>query len=90
MLKPILDKLEDGNKKLEIGKNLLSQLQAELDACEKKCRELKEDSAKCQKEKDDTLALLDMNKLRLVRARKLLGGLAEEKSRWEDEVKRLR
>jgi hypothetical protein len=29
-----------------------------------------------------------MNKMRLVRAKLLLGGLADEKSRWAEEVKK--
>jgi len=90
MLKPILDKLEEGNRQLAVGTKLLNQLQAEQEACEKKAAALNEESAACQKKKDETQDQLNTNRLRLIRAKKLLGGLADEKSRWEEEVKRLR
>lgn len=49
---------------------------------------LRVDSEECFKRKEATIAELDQNNFRLMRAKKLLGGLEDEKSRWLVEVKR--
>jgi len=40
------------------------------------------------KKKEETQQNLELNKLRLVRANKLLSGLKDEKNRWTEEVKK--
>lgn len=90
MLAPILAQLSEGEKKLGEGQKLLDKLNKEKEECEAKCSKLKSDAEECQKKKEETQNNLEMNKLRLVRAKKLLGGLADEKARWEGEVKRFR
>jgi len=82
--------LAEGQEKLDAGKAYLSILVKEKEECDAKCLQLQTDADLCLKKKKETEDELKMNKLRLVRANKLLGGLADEKSRWIDEVKRFK
>lgn len=88
-LAPILQKLSEGEKKLAEGQGLLDKLNKEKDECESKCTKLQTEAEDCMKKKEETQMNLELNKLRLVRANKLLSGLKDEKSRWTEEVKRL-
>eukprot|EP00801_Mesodinium_rubrum_P000083 Mrub_00083.p1 GENE.Mrub_00083~~Mrub_00083.p1 ORF type:complete len:1986 (+),score=436.27 Mrub_00083:724-5958(+) len=88
-LAPILQKQAEGTKKLAEGKAFLEKLKKEELDCEEKCKKLKLDAEECLKEKEKTQYLLELNKARLIRAQKLLTGLKEEKTRWNEEVKQL-
>jgi len=88
-LAPILQRMAEGEKKLQEGKTFLDKLKKEEEDCEKKCEQLLIDARSCQKEKEETQFKLEQNKMRLIRAQKLLNGLREEKTRWMEEVKRL-
>jgi len=81
--------MAEGEKKLQEGKAFLDKLKKEEEDCEKKCEQLQDEARKCQKEKEETQVKLEQNKMRLIRANKLLSGLREEKTRWNEEVKRL-
>jgi len=82
--------LAEGEEKLNAGKAYLSILVKEKDECDAKCKQLQTDADLCLKKKKETEDELQMNKLRLKRAEKLLGGLADEKARWIEEVKRFK
>jgi len=69
---------------------ILNKLNQEKEECENKKNKLEKEAYDCQKRKEETQQNLELNKLRLHRANKLLNGLADEKDRWEEEVKRLR
>jgi len=88
-LAPILQKLTDGEKKLQDGQTQLDKLNREKDECEKKCSKLQREAEECLKKKEETQVNLELNKQRLVRANKLLSGLKDEKSRWGEEVVRM-
>lgn len=88
-LAPILQKLTDGEKKIQDGQMQLDKLNREKDECEKKCSKLQREAEECLKKKEETLVNLELNKQRLVRANKLLSGLKDEKSRWGEEVVRM-
>lgn len=88
-LAPILQRQAEGEKKLIEGKAFLDKLKKEEEDCERKCEQLLVDAKKCQKEKEETQVKLEQNKARLIRANKLLTGLKDEKTRWNEEVKRL-
>jgi len=88
-LGPILQKLIDGEKKLQDGQIQLDKLNREKDECEKKCSKLQKEAEECLKKKEETQVNLELNKQRLVRANKLLSGLKDEKSRWGEEVVRM-
>jgi len=87
-LAPIIAKLANGEKNLAEGQELLNKLNKEKEEYEARVAKLRSDSENCRKKKDATIAELDQNNFRLMRAKKLLGGLEEEKSRWQLEVKR--
>jgi len=89
-LAPILEKLADGQRKLDEGTAILERLNREKDECDAKCSQLKKDADECQRKKKETEEELQMNKLRLIRAHKLLGGLADEKARWKEEVQKFK
>jgi len=65
-------------------------LTKQKEECEAKVSELRRQADECNRKKETTQNEVESNKLKLVRAKKLLDGLADEKARWEDEVKRLR
>jgi len=90
ILAPIVAKLNEAQAQLKEGQDLLDRLNAEKDECIRKCNALQADADECQRKKVETENNLQLNKLRLIRANKLLSGLADEKKRWEEEVKRLR
>jgi hypothetical protein len=71
------------------GKEFLDKLKKEEEDCGRKCEQLFVDAKKCQKEKEETQVKLEQNKARLIRANKLLTGLKDEKTRQNEEVKRL-
>jgi len=81
--------MAEGEKKLSEGKAFLDKLKKEEEDCEKKCEQLQDEARKCLKDKEETQIKLETNKMRLVRANRLLTGLREEKTRWNEEVKRL-
>jgi len=87
-LAPIKAKLAEGEFKLNEGQKLLDKLNQEKEECDAKCKKLEDEAEACEKKKLETQNNLEMNKLRLVRAKKLLGGLEEEQSRWQEEVKK--
>jgi len=87
-LAPIQKDLDEANGKLKVGQDFLDKLNKEKEECDAKCNKLKAESEECQQKKEQTQNDLEQNKLRLVRAKKLLGGLADEKARWQEEVKR--
>jgi len=89
-LEPIMRELAEGQAKLDAGQKILDALNKDLKECTDKVAALKAEAAECQALKDKTENDLAMNEKRLVRADKLLGGLASEKSRWEGEVKRFK
>jgi len=75
---------------LDEGSKKLNQLNAEKDACEAKVATLQADAAATQKLKEETEFEVEQNKKKLVRAKKLLDGLADETTRWQEEVKHLK
>lgn len=89
-LAPILLELAEAQKSLDEGQKVLDNLNREKDECEAKVAALQADAAETQKKKEDTEFIVEENKKKLVRAKKLLDGLADEKSRWEEEVKMLK
>ena len=77
----IMQKLIDGEKKLQDGQIQLNKLNREKYECEKKCSKLQKEAEECLKKKDETQVNLELNKQRLVRANKLLSRLKDEKLR---------
>jgi len=65
-------------------------LTKQKEECEAKVSELRRQAEECNRKKEQTQNEVESNKLKLVRAKKLLDGLNDEKVRWEEEVKRLR
>jgi len=82
--------LAEGQAKLDAGQKILDALNKDLKECTDKVSALKAEAKECQDLKEKTESDLALNEARLVRADKLLGGLASEKSRWEGEVKRFK
>lgn len=82
--------LKEGQEKLDAGQKILDALNKDLKECEDKVATLKAEAAECKALKDKTENDLALNEKRLARADKLLGGLAAEKERWENEVKRFK
>jgi dynein heavy chain len=80
--------LKEGQEKLDAGQKILDALNADLKDCEEKVARLQAEAAECKATKEATETELALNEKRLVRAGKLLGGLADEKERWEDLVKK--
>jgi len=89
-LKPILEKLAEGEQKLAEGQSILDRLNKEKEEAERICKELNAEAAKCLAHKESVANNLKQNKERLVRATKLLSGFKDEKERWTEEVKMLR
>lgn len=89
-LAPILAELAEAQISLDEGQKKLDALNKEKDECEAKVAALRADAAETQKKKEETEFIVEENKKKLVRAKKLLDGLADEKSRWEEEVKMLK
>lgn len=85
-LKPILEKLSEGEKRLEEGQALLDKLNEERDICEKNCDKLSKEALNCQNHKERVAKNLSINKQRLIRATKLLSGLKDEQERWKIDV----
>jgi len=77
----IMQKLIDGEKKLQDGQIQLNKLNREKYECEKKCSKLQKEAEECLKKKDETQVNLELNKQRLVLANKLLSRLKDEKLR---------
>lgn len=88
-LKPILEKLAEGEQMLIEGQALLDKLNNEKNDCEQKCDRLFKEAQACQQRKEEVANNLEMNKQRLIRATKLLSGLKDEKERWTNEVSTL-
>lgn len=82
--------LAEAQISLDEGQKKLDALNKEKDECEAKVAALRADAAETQKKKEETEFIVEENKKKLVRAKKLLDGLADEKSRWEEEVKMLK
>ena len=76
-----MQKLIDGEKKLQDGQIQLNKLNREKYECEKKCSKLQKEAEECLKKKDETQVNLELNKQRLVLANKLLSRLKDEKLR---------
>jgi len=89
-LAPVMKKLKEGQEKLDAGQKILDALNKDLKECEEKVAKLKAEATECKELKDRTENDLAMNEKRLVRADKLLGGLADEQTRWGEEVKRFK
>jgi len=89
-LKPILEKLFEGEQKLAEGQATLDQLNSEKQEAERICKELNDEAAECQAYKEKIANNLALNKQRLVRATKLLSGFQDEKERWTEDVKTFR
>lgn len=68
----------------------MNALNKEKNECEAKVAALQADAAETQRKKQETEDVVEENKKKLVRAKKLLDGLADEKNRWEEEVKLLK
>jgi len=54
--------------------------------CEQKCDKLFREAQECQRHKEEVANNLQLNKMRLIRATKLLSGLKDEKERWKEDV----
>jgi len=89
-LAPIIVKLNEGQAKLDERNVILNKLNIEKEECDAKCAQLKREAEDTLRVKKETEETLERNKIKLVRAHKLLGGLADEKARWQEEVKRFR
>ena len=85
----ILQKLIDGEKKLQDDQIQLDKLNREKYECEKKCSKLQKEAEECLKNKKETQVNLELNKQRLVRVNKQLSVLKDEKSRRGEELFRM-
>ena len=85
----ILQKLIDGEKKLQDDQIQLDKLNREKYECEKKCSKLQKEAEECLKKKEETWVNLELNKKRLVRVNKQLSVLKDEKSRRGEEIFRM-
>merc|ERR1719453_1252463 len=88
-LKPILEKLAEGEQKLAEGQEILDKLNSEKQEAERICKELNDEAAECMARKESVANNLMLNKQRLVRATKLLSGFKDEKDRWTIDVQQL-
>jgi len=85
-LAPILEKLAMGEEKQRLGQEILDKLNIEKKECEDKCNSLNDEQNKCLKQKEEIQNNIEYNKLKLVRANKLLLQLKDEYIRWNDEI----
>jgi len=85
-LKPILEKLEEGQIKLNEGQQLLNTLNKEKEEFEEKADRLKSAAEECMHRKEEIQSSLEHNILKLNRANALLRELNEEETRWAKEI----
>lgn len=76
-------------KRLEADQAIVRKLQNEQKEAESFLESLRKEQEDCLLKKENTLANLEANKLKLFRAKRLITGLFEEAEHWKYEIKKL-
>lgn len=88
-LEPIIVKQKDAQEKLNKGQEGLDKLILDFKDLEEKVNNLQKDEIETKQYMEKTQQNLDLNKVRLLRANKLLTGLKDEYTRWKKALKML-
>lgn len=86
---PLREKLEATQKILDEKTKFLNEKMAALDAVNKKIAELEAMFEAKMKEKERLTNEIELCKVKLTRAKKLISGLSDEQVRWTKDVKKM-
>ena len=87
--RPLREKLEATQKVLDEKTALLNEKLAALDAVNKKIQELEAMFEQKMQEKERLTNEIELCKVKLERAKKLISGLSDEQGRWTKDVKKM-
>lgn len=87
--RPLREKLEATQKVLDEKTALLNEKLAALDAVNKKIQELETMFEQKMQEKERLTNEIELCKVKLERAKKLISGLSDEQVRWTKDVKKM-
>lgn len=88
-LEPIISKQKEAQDKLSKHQETLDKLVVSYKELEDKVKSLQKDEFETKEYKENTQRSLETNKIRLLRANKLLTGLKDEYTRWKKALKSL-